>query len=257
MQNILRHLCFGLGLGLAAAAGLHGADVADGPQQITRVVRADPRTGRLVRSVIVTRKTAENRKPLETGVAPRPVSPVTQATVASAPAPPPAGIAEAVDRISASHSLPPQLVHSVIKVESNYNPSAVSPKGAQGIMQLMPATARRFGVANVFDPVENIEGGARYLKYLLDLYGGDYRLALAAYNAGEGAVEKYGSVPPYPETRNYLIQVNRQIQKSLADSPARPETRPAEPKAVDPQPSGPARIQEVVGADGTVRYIAR
>jgi len=175
----------------------------------------------------------------------------------SSPEPRPAGIAEAVDRISASHSLPPQLVHSVIKVESNYNPSAVSPKGAQGIMQLMPATARRFGVANAFDPIENIEGGARYLKYLLDLYGGDYRLALAAYNAGEGAVEKYGAVPPYPETRNYLIQVNRQIQKSLADSSVRPETRPAEPKAVDPQPSGPARIQEVVGADGTVRYIAR
>ena len=175
----------------------------------------------------------------------------------SAPALRPAGIAEAVDRISASHSLPPQLVHSVIKVESNYNPSAVSPKGAQGMMQLMPATARRFGVANVFDPIENIEGGARYLKYLLDLYGGDYRLALAAYNAGEGAVEKYGSVPPYPETQNYLIQVNRQIQKSLAAKPAQPETRPVEPKAADPQPAGPAHIQEVVGPDGTVCYISR
>jgi len=196
MQNILRRFCFGLGLGLTVAAGLHGAEVADGPQQITRVVRADPHTGRLVRSVIVTRKPAENRKPVETGVVPRPVSPVTPEALVSAAAPPPAGITEAVDRISASHSLPPQLVHSVIKVESNYNPSAVSPKGAQGIMQLMPATARRFGVANAFDPIENIEGGARYLKYLLDLYGGDYRLALAAYNAGEGAVEKYGSVPP-------------------------------------------------------------
>jgi soluble lytic murein transglycosylase-like protein len=162
-----------------------------------------------------------------------------------------------VDQIAASHSLPPQLVHSVIQVESNYNTLAVSPKGAQGLMQLMPATARRFGVANAFDPIDNIEGGTRYLKYLLDLYNGDYRLALAAYNAGEGAVGKYGSVPPYPETQNYLVLVNRQIQKSLAANPARPETRPAEPKAVDAIPAGPAHIQEVVGPDGTVRYISR
>jgi len=86
-------------------------------------------------------------------------------------------------------------------VESNYNPYAVSPKGALGIMQLIPATARRFGVLDVFDPVDNIEGGARYLKYLLELFNGDYPLALAAYNAGENAVTRYGAVPPYPETR--------------------------------------------------------
>jgi hypothetical protein len=254
MPNIFRRFCFSLGLGLAVAAGLHGGGLEDGPQQITRVVRADPRTGKLVRSVVVTAKPVGSRRVAVPVVAPRAVAPEA---ALSRPAPGPAGIAEAVDQISASHSLPPQLVHSVIKVESNYNARAVSPKGALGMMQLMPATARRFGVANVFDPIENIEGGARYLKYLLDLYGGDYRLALAAYNAGEGAVEKYGSVPPYPETQNYLIQVNRQIQKSLAENPARPETRPVEPKAVDPQPTGPAHIQEVVGADGTVRYISR
>jgi len=257
MQNILKRFRFRLGLGMAVAAGLYGGGPTDGPQQITRVVRADPRTGKLVRSVIVTAKPVGNRRVDEAVVEARAVSPVAPQPALSAPAPRPAGIAEAVEQISASHSLPPQLVHSVIQVESNYNPRAVSPKGALGMMQLMPATARRFGVANVFDPIENIEGGARYLKYLLDLYGGDYRLALAAYNAGEGAVEKYGSVPPYAETRNYLIQVNRQIQKSLAASPARPETRPAEPKAMDPQPAGPAHIREVVEPDGTVRYISR
>jgi soluble lytic murein transglycosylase-like protein len=183
------------------------------------------------------------------------------ATSPAAPAivsqPRPAGIDEAVQQIAASHSLPPLLVHSVIQVESNYNPRAVSSKGALGLMQLMPATARRFGVANVFDPVANIEGGARYLKYLLDLYKGDYRLALAAYNAGEGAVEKYGSVPPYPETQNYLVLVNRQIQKGLAASPPPPETRPAEPKIEALPAGGPDHIREVVGPGGAVRYSSR
>ncbi len=81
---------------------------------------------------------------------------------------------EAVEQAAARHALPAELLHSVIQVESNYNPHAVSPKGALGLMQLIPATARRFGVADVFDPLENMEGGARYLQYLLDLYGGNY-----------------------------------------------------------------------------------
>jgi soluble lytic murein transglycosylase-like protein len=175
----------------------------------------------------------------------------------------PRGIDEAVEAISATQSLPPQLVHSVIKVESNYNPRAVSSKGAQGLMQLMPATARRFGVANAFDPVDNIQGGARYLKYLLDLYKGNYDLALAAYNAGEGAVQRYGAVPPYPETLNYLVQVGRQFQKNSAGlqkssaAAAAPENRPDASPAVSAQPSGPAHIEEVVGPDGSVRYISR
>jgi len=121
-------------------------------------------------------------------------------------------------------------------------------------MQLMPATARRFGVANAFDPVDNIQGGTKYLKYLLDLYKGDYNLALAAYNAGEGAVDKYGAVPPYPETINYLVQVGRQLQKSAA---AAPTIQPAAPKVADAQPAGPSHIEEVVSPDGSVRYVSR
>jgi soluble lytic murein transglycosylase-like protein len=140
-------------------------------------------------------------------------------------------------------------------VESNYNPLAISPKGAQGLMQLMPDTARRFGVANAFDPIDNIRGGARYLKYLLDLYHGDQRLALAAYNAGEGAVQKYGDVPPYPETLNYVTQVGRQIRKDAAAAP--PIAKPAAPEAAEVQPAGPAPIREVVGPDGSVRYVSR
>jgi len=246
VPNILRRFCFKLGLGLAVAASLFAADQADGPQQIMRVVRTDPRTGKLVRRVIVTAKPVGTRR--------------VAATVApTVPAPEfhPSQIDDAVDRIAAAHSLSPQLVHSVIKVESNYNPLAVSSKGAQGLMQLMPATARRFGVANAFDPIDNIQGGTRYLKYLLDLYSGDYQLALAAYNAGEGAVEKYRAVPPYPETLSYLVQVNRQFQKSPAAAPASPESKPAAPKAAEAPPTGPAHIQEVVGPDGSVRYVSR
>ena len=102
----------------------------------------------------------------------------------------------------------PLLVDSVIQVESNYNPFAVSPKGAQGLMQLMPATAQRFGVTDSFDPKQNIEAGVRYLKFLQDTFQDD-RLAIAAYNAGEKAVAKYKDVPPYPETVSYVAKVGK------------------------------------------------
>ncbi len=121
-------------------------------------------------------------------------------------------------------------------------------------MQLMPDTARRFGVLNSFDPVDNIQGGSRYLKYLLDLYKGDYNLALAAYNAGEGAVERYGTVPPYPETLNYLVQVGRQFHNAPVTAPV---VQPPAPKAVDVPSGEPAHIRQVVEADGSVRYVSR
>lgn len=110
-----------------------------------------------------------------------------------------------VHEAAALHGLDPCLVFSVMRAESGFNRMAVSPKGASGLMQLMPETAARFGVKNIFDPRENILAGAKYLRWLLNRFNGDVRLALAGYNAGEGAVEFYGlRVPPFSETQNYV-----------------------------------------------------
>ncbi len=116
------------------------------------------------------------------------------------------------------HRVEPNLVKAVIKAESDFNHRAVSRKGARGLMQLMPATAYRFSVGNSFDPWSNIEGGVRYLRHLLDLFQGNLELALAAYNAGEGAVARYNNtVPPYPETRTYIQRVVRYLERYRID----------------------------------------
>lgn len=110
----------------------------------------------------------------------------------------------AIAEAARSNAIDPKLVKTVMLIESAFNPAAVSRKGARGLMQLMPDTALHYGVRNSFDPAENIAGGARHLSYLLGLYNGDLVRSLAAYNAGEGAVARYGGVPPYSETRLYV-----------------------------------------------------
>ena len=120
-----------------------------------------------------------------------------------------------------AHGLDPDLIESVIHVESAGNPRAVSPKGASGLMQLMPETARALRVHDVFDPAQNVEAGTRYLRQLLDLYNHDLALALAAYNAGPGKVEAYKGIPPYRETRNYVSRVIRTFNQKKTAAPAR------------------------------------
>lgn len=183
-------------------------------------MRANAKTGRLVRTVI-------------------------------APAVPrvaPAEINAMVERIATKEGVEAPLVHSVIRAESNYNVTAVSSKGAQGIMQLIPSTAKRFGVSNAFDAEENIQGGVRYLRFLLDYYHGDYTKSIAAYNAGEGAVDKYNGVPPYAETAGYVTTVAKNLtaerQRQTNAAPA------AQPVSAEPHP----HIQASIGADGLIYY---
>ena len=113
----------------------------------------------------------------------------------------------AIDAAAARHNVDPSLVRSVVKVESNFNPNAVSRKGAMGLMQLMPSTARSLNVANPFDPAQNVDAGVRHLRKLLDSYGGNVRLSLAAYNAGSGAVARSAGVPRFRETQNYVRRI--------------------------------------------------
>jgi soluble lytic murein transglycosylase-like protein len=119
----------------------------------------------------------------------------------------PGDIDSAIEQAAARHNVDPNLVRAVVKVESNFNPNAVSRKGAMGLMQLMPSTARQLKVKNPFDPEQNVDAGVRHLKQLLESYGGDVKLTLAAYNAGAGAVARSSGVPHYAETQNYVRRI--------------------------------------------------
>jgi len=146
--------------------------------------------------------------------------PPPPARAAAAPAPPPlpsqalelrrqapAEIVQLVDRLAPQYRIEPHLVLAIVQAESNFDPLALSPKNARGLMQLVPDTAARFDVHNAFDPVQNLRGGMAYLRWLLAYFEGDLALAVAAYNAGEGAVERYRGIPPYSETRAYVRRV--------------------------------------------------
>ncbi|MGB8579591.1 MAG: transglycosylase SLT domain-containing protein [Candidatus Sulfotelmatobacter sp.] len=131
-----------------------------------------------------------------------------------------ADIDSAIEQAAARHNVDPNLVRAVVKVESNFNPNAVSRKGAMGLMQLMPSTARQLKVNNPFDPEQNVDAGVRHLKQLLESYGGDIKLTLAAYNAGAGAVARSSGVPHYAETQNYVRRITNLYYGGSASSPS-------------------------------------
>jgi soluble lytic murein transglycosylase-like protein len=145
---------------------------------------------------------------------------------------PPADLDTMIRQAAAQHQIDPELIRAIVQVESNFDPYAVSPKGARGLMQLIPATAQRFGVANPFDARANLDGGIRYLKHLLGMYQGDLQLTLAAYNAGENSVARFRGVPAYRETQDYIRKIG-----ALYPMRMMPATFRSEPKImrfVDP-----------------------
>jgi soluble lytic murein transglycosylase-like protein len=225
-------ICFSL---IVSASLMHAAEPS---ARVTSTVRADARTGRLIRTTVV---------------APRVIQP--KLISASSPAPAEAAgstVDEIIDQTAKSHDVDPLLVHSVIRAESNYNPNAISPKGAEGLMQLIPATARRFGAADSFDVRENITAGVKYLKYLQDMFKDD-RLALAAYNAGEGAVLKYRNVPPYRETENYVYKVGKTYGEARRKQQAvKVATVAPAPTATTPQPEPLRHLDVATDAEGRI-----
>jgi soluble lytic murein transglycosylase-like protein len=128
-----------------------------------------------------------------------------------------------IDGAAAKYGIDPALLRGLIRQESNFNPSAGSPAGAQGLCQLMPGTAAALGCTNPLDPAQNIDAGAKYLRQQLDAFGGDVSKALAAYNAGPGAVKRYGGVPPYAETQNYVRQVQAYADEYRSQSQSQPQ----------------------------------
>lgn len=237
------YLALGLGVLHADSKSVPPARVALAHPRVSQVVRADPRSGQLIRTVVVAPKIIESRL--------IPSQPLEDAAV---PVSSPSGSAQVRDLVqdtAAAYEVSPALVESVISVESNYNPNAISPKGAQGLMQLMPATARRFGVKNSFDPKQNIEGGVRYLKFLQETFK-DERLAIAAYNAGEGAVQKYGNVPPYAETVSYVAKVGKKYGQArrTADA-AKKAAQQAKAEAL-PKPPEYRRLAQFIDSDGKI-----
>jgi soluble lytic murein transglycosylase-like protein len=250
LTNVLNKLlqyCF-LGAFLAASA----ASGADTPVSVGQAaarpatepavrsdVRVDRRSGRLIRRVAA--------PPILTSPAgPNAAAPALAANPR---------INAAVEQAARQHGLDPLLVHAVIQVESAYNPYATSHAGAQGLMQLMPATARSLGVRNSFDVEENIRAGVRHLKELKEQYKDD-RLALAAYNAGAGAVKKYGWIPPYAETQEYVYKVGkkygeaRRAASSLTAANSAPQ--PIPPPAADNKTEVPETrpVEAFIDAEG-------
>jgi Transglycosylase SLT domain len=214
-------------LGPLAAAGPPPSESSSRP---VWVVKIDARSGRLVRTLVAPAK----------------------------PAGLDADVRGLVTEAAKNFDVNPLLVDSVIQVESNYNPFAVSPKGAQGLMQLMPSTAQRFGVTDSFDPKQNIEAGVRYLKFLEDSFQDD-RLAIAAYNAGEKAVAKYKDVPPYPETVSYVAKVGKkygQAQRAAIGAKETSENKHEAKNAGEPKASPEPRAEPGAGNEAPRHILA-
>jgi hypothetical protein len=182
---------------------------------------------------------------------PQPPLPIFAPTLDGLAAEVPPALRNLVDTISANHGVDPALVRAVIKTESNFNRFAVSNKGALGLMQLIPATGRRYGVRDFFDPQQNVDGGVRYLRFLLEKFNGNLDLSLAAYNAGENLVDRLGRIPPIPETTTYVRRVRSLYKQKSAPLLTPPVPAGAAKTASEPEPP---RIFKAVDERGVVHF---
>jgi soluble lytic murein transglycosylase-like protein len=193
-----------------------------------------------------------------TVAAAEPTAPASSTTVTATPVKPEAPIEldTLVQQTAEKHHVDPNLVRAVISTESNWNADAVSRQGALGLMQLVPGTAHLLGVGNAFDPAQNVDAGVRYLGMLLDRYNGDLNKALAAYNAGPGAVDRFGGVPNFRETRNYVQKVTASYYSPSLAAPGFAVPRSIAPASVTPSfvPQAPPPIYRAVAADGRVVF---
>jgi hypothetical protein len=202
--------------------------------------------------------TTTNKPGSQAGVATaQPAASATPAAVTATPVKPtaPVELDTLVQQTAEKHHVDPNLVRAVISTESNWNADAVSRKGALGLMQLVPGTAHLLGVGNAFDPAQNVDAGVRYLGMLLDRYNGDLNKALAAYNAGPGAVDRFGGVPNFRETRNYVQKVTATYYSPGLAAPGFAAPRSTVPTSVAPifVPQPPP-IYRTLAADGRVVF---
>jgi soluble lytic murein transglycosylase-like protein len=258
MSAAIRSVRFGLspgfsrrlGVSLAAALLSFLPDSSQAAQQITAHVDASGRVvfvneGENPPVTIPVVSSEQSKKIVASTTDPAATMPVPSPATAYGTSEPSPSIVQApghlnglIEEAAFRHQIDPDLIRAIIRVESNFDPNAVSPAGARGLMQLIPSTAMRFGVQNAFDPRSNLDGGIRYLKHLLGLYQGNLQLSLAAYNAGEQAVARSGGVPRYRETQDYIRKITQLY-------PLRPIAAglPAEPK-----------IEKFVDGSGVVHF---
>ena len=199
------------------------------------------------------RPTAAKPRTTQVALTTQPAAPLTATPVKRAT---PVELDTLVQETSEKHHVDPNLVRAVISAESNWNASAVSRKGALGLMQLVPGTAQRLGVGNAFDPAQNVDAGVRYLGMLLDRYNGDLSKALAAYNAGPGVVDRFGGVPNFRETRSYVRKVTATYYAPSWAAPGLGTSGLVAPTFVAPAfaPQAPPRIYRALAADGRVVF---
>ena len=221
LRNIFMRLCtlFLIGGTVVFAASLPSAQSRRKPAPLAAigtVTKTDNNTGRIVRSVVIEPRIVVPRLVDNFAVEFKKVDQTV--------------LGDIVGNASSEHGVDPLLVSAIIHVESGYNPNAISPKGAEGLMQLMPETGRRWGARNAFNPEENIRAGVKYFRYLQDMFKDD-RLALAAYNAGENAVQKYGGIPPYLETVEYVYKVGKKYGENRRSASVQAKIIPPKPKA--------------------------